>query len=94
MLNAGWSSHEGKQAITLFDDVSLNRINVDKLDYVPVSPVLNPLTTTAISDKSDIITNLCKPKRDLDVQISYKLIEPQVHKGTALNLVAYYSRVY
>jgi Dolichyl-phosphate-mannose-protein mannosyltransferase len=51
LLNAGWSSQPGKQAITLFDDISLKKI------YLNRTPYENKIKNTTISTDTNMVSN-------------------------------------
>jgi Dolichyl-phosphate-mannose-protein mannosyltransferase len=89
ILNAGWSSQPGKQAVTLFDAIYLNEINIKKHN----SLVLNP-DFVHHHGSFPRIASLCQFRGDFDIQVNYKLLKVRTDNGANLNLVAHCSRIY
>jgi Dolichyl-phosphate-mannose-protein mannosyltransferase len=91
ILNAGWSSEKGKEAVTLFDTIDVNKVPDVNKSYTNTTTisrnlVLNP--DFIHFDNSARLSSLCKLRGDFDVQLHYRLVKWPPSNGVRVGLIA------
>ena len=99
ILNAGWSSQGGKQAVTYFDGVYLKLKGLNNRFYPYELPKL--VNTNITTSNSSVISNpdfvdfnsgriasLCQLRGDFDVQADYRFLNESPSHWSRLSLIA------
>jgi hypothetical protein len=93
LLNAGWSSEEGKEAVTLFDAIYLSK------EYTNTASHMNGQAGNVIYNPEfvyldNVLSNLCQLEEDSGVQLNYKLVNLTERNEHKLSMIAHCSRIY
>ena len=93
LLNAGWSSEEGKEAVTLFDAIYLIKANTNSASHIS-GQTRNVIYNPEFLYRDNILSNLCQLEEDSGVQVNYKLVNLTERNEHKLSLIAHCSRIY
>jgi Dolichyl-phosphate-mannose-protein mannosyltransferase len=91
VLDAGWSSQPGKQAVTLFDAIYLSKISPNKTTHNNITTIKNNLVPNPDFTDFNIgrIASSCQFRGDFDVQVGYDLLDKsQSSNSVKLSLIA------